>query len=790
MTKKNRIFITIIFTLGALEFFFAILAIFSLSPDPKNAIFLGYSAARWAVAILAIGCGITSLYFARYTYQSGLPNKLETFLSRYLSLLRFASIVLFIVGVLIILVPAGQLGKYAEYFARLRPLLLVVTTLPFQFFTQTIFKVNSEPGAASLKYSLVAVSILSTLAGLIAITRLGLEPDIFYWNVAGVPLTTLQLTLVFLITVLSFQLINKISPSVKISPITIDLCIALLIYIIGVSVWSQTPMLKHFNALQPEPPAFQYFPYSDARTHDLGAISIVDGYGIYYGKYTDKPLYMVFLSILHRAAGNDYNKLSLLHLYAMGLILPSLFWLGKQFHSRPLGIAIALIILIRQRNAILLAHLLAGTNPRVLITEIPTMLGLIVLCIIAFLWIKENWSNKPLWSHALLAGGTLGALSLIRLNPVGLLPVILPISAIALRKTRTHWFRQVLIFMMGFLLVLSPWALTGQDANGSPYLWVKFLDVLNVRYLPEIPSRENNNQVDMPAAIKVASLTDFHPDKAHSEMDTQNFPGFVINHALHNTVTAFLTLPDSISQSDQILKNLTKRPYLDEKITWRGEIQAGQTPFLVLNLFLLALGLGWSWGRWKWAGIFPACIFFGYIITLGFARTSGSRYIVPIDWILFFYYIIGIISILEKFTTVFENIQIETSSFESRTRARPIPLIFAVATILALAALVPIAQMPILTQNLPSCENKINNPAYPQLSLLKGKALYPYWNEKTFSFIFLTCDQTIEITIKDFNISLQNEQEIIIGFSKTAINQPEAIFLEDESRLRQVWAGK
>jgi hypothetical protein len=31
-------------------------------------------------------------------------------------------------------------------------------------------------------------------------------------------------------------------------------------------------------------------------------------------------------------------------------------------------------------------------------------------------------------------GGILGALSLLRLNPIGLLPVLMPISALALRK--------------------------------------------------------------------------------------------------------------------------------------------------------------------------------------------------------------------------------------------------------------------------------------------------------------------------------------------------------------------
>jgi len=273
-------------------------------------------------------------------------------------------------------------------------------------------------------------------------------------------------------------------------------------------------------------------------------------------------------------------------------------------------------------------------------------------------------------------------------------------------------------------------------------------------------------------------------------VDTHSFPGFIISHALHNAVAAFLALPDSLSQNDQMLKSLIQRPYLDETVTWRGELQAGQIPFLAVNLSLLALGLGWSWNRWKWAGIFPALIFIGYIIVLGFARTSGSRYIVPVDWILFFYYTIGIIVLLEKFTNVFENIPTGIPLFESNGRASPILPVFAVLIVLLIGALIPIAQIPIITQNLPACENQINDPAHPQLSLLKGKALYPYLDKKTFSFVFLTCSQTIEITIKDLDTPLQNDQEIIIGFSKAEPHKPEAIFLKDSSSIRLIWLSE
>src|SRR4026207_1518854 len=153
MIKRDHAFITIFLTLGALEFFIAASLIFSLEPDPTNAIFLGYSAARWAVALIAIGCSITSLYLARRIHQSGLPNRMETILTRHFSSWRSASIALFLVGIIVLLSPPSHLGEYAEYFVRVRPLLIVITTLPFQFFVPTIFKVDFQPETDIVKPS-------------------------------------------------------------------------------------------------------------------------------------------------------------------------------------------------------------------------------------------------------------------------------------------------------------------------------------------------------------------------------------------------------------------------------------------------------------------------------------------------------------------------------------------------------------------------------------------------------------------------------------------------------------
>ena len=361
--------------------------------------------------------------------------------------------------------------------------------------------------------------------------------------------------------------------------------------------------------------------------------------------------------------------------------------------------------------------------------------------------------------------------------------------AIALRKTGIQWFRQLIIFLLGFLIVFTPWLVTGRDANGSPYLWVKILDVIKIRYTPGFPSGELNNSPKTAVLSKVSLISKDSPNNTHAYQDPDQFPYFVINHALHNVVASFLILPDSFSQTDQELNNLLKRPYLDEnqRLTWQGEISARQIPFLAINLVLLAFGFGWSWSRWKWSGLLPAWFYTGYIISLGLARNSGSRYIVPIDWILFLYYLIGIFAVLEMFTTVFENSQNGTPFLAIHETNKNIFPVFAIVAVFSLSVLVPIAQIPIVTQSIPSCENQIINPAYQNINLLEGKVFYPYFASNKYSFLFLTCNQFTEFTLNGFDIPLESGQKLIIEFSKKEPNQPEKIFFEENSEFLQVW---
>jgi hypothetical protein len=68
--------------------------------------------------------------------------------------------------------------------------------------------------------------------------------------------------------------------------------------------------------------------------------------------------------------------------------------------------------------------------------------------------------------------------------------------------------------------------------------------------------------------------------------------------------------------------------------------------FLAANLIILSIGIGAAWKRVRFAALVPLMVFLFYNLANAFARTSGGRYIVPVDWVIYFYYAIGLIEVI------------------------------------------------------------------------------------------------------------------------------------------------
>ena len=231
-------------------------------------------------------------------------------------------------------------------------------------------------------------------------------------------------------------------------------------------------------------------------------------------------------------------------------------------------------------------------------------------------------------------------------------------------------YGQLLLFCAGFIVVFSPWLVTGVDEAGVPWLWVKFKFVIGQRFQSmELSSPRAAMPVpadpasSLPWIPPVASLTHHWAAPSWSALNTglqdgvQVIPSepsqaapvmpFVprtLSHALHNMAAALLSLPDMF-----VLDNLhqlsQKDPWGDH--TWQGNLTPAQHVAAVVNLVLLAIGLAWSWQRFRLAGLVPAIVFLGYDLSLAVAATSGGRYVVPINWVAYFYYVLGWIAIIE-----------------------------------------------------------------------------------------------------------------------------------------------
>jgi hypothetical protein len=116
---------------------------------------------------------------------------------------------------------------------------------------------------------------------------------------------------------------------------------------------------------------------------------------------------------------------------------------------------------------------------------------------------------------------------------------------------------------------------------------------------------------------------------------------FAPKHFLHNTMMSILVLPTSPVFDD--FRHTVKGDNNIWRANWQGNFTPSALLFLILNIFFIVLGIGAAWKYQGLPGLVPLAIFVIYNLANAFARTSGGRYIVPADWIIPLYFMIGLL---------------------------------------------------------------------------------------------------------------------------------------------------
>ncbi|HET9907433.1 MAG TPA: hypothetical protein VFQ23_12345, partial [Anaerolineales bacterium] len=284
---------------------------------------------------------------------------------------------------------------------------------------------------------------------------------------------------------------------------------------------------------------------------------------------------------------------------------------------------------------------------KMMLTDFPAAIGMALVVLLVCEWLK-NPQQK--WYYALWIGGVIGLAIMLRTNTLLILLLIPLFSIFSFAQNWRMWFASSFLLILAVFAITLPWELRNQSLGGQMYssFVTKFQSVIDLRYQSPLLPESSVPQPDVLSSVllrQTTVLVDIYKDiELIREPSCNTVVCFVSNHFFHNILTSVLVLPTSPVLDD--LRHTVKESYPYWRPDWDGSFTIGSLLFFVLNIFFIGLGITVAWKQHRLTGLVPLAIFVFYNLSNGFARTSGGRYIVPIDWIVTIYFLIGVFHVI------------------------------------------------------------------------------------------------------------------------------------------------
>jgi hypothetical protein len=662
-------------------------ALFLIPSDPGNGIFLGISFQRLVMLGGAILAGIFSAVVAVKAYRdTAWSKRVWLFLFErevYAKGIRWGTVIALFLGLTAFATPLYRFGDFQDYFTRVSPLIAWVTftsSLTFVVAWVEKYGLHWQNFLSTLhaQREILGIALISAIAFaliwiLVAKTGMGLWVSDGYWYGAGVPILVLQILIAFAIGI--GVLFLERSSLKAYFPTWLDFFVFFLLWGITAFFWSREPLRSSFFAPGPYLPDNAYHPYSDAATFDIGSQFALIGQGINNGIFFDRALYMAFLVFLHAFAGQDYVQVVALQAAIYAIFPAILYLLGKSIYNRSFGVILAILATLRGINGIAAGSMINLANQKQMLTDFPTVIFVAWFALLIVRWLKSPTKN---YHYALWAGGVVGLAIMLRTNTLFLMLFALLLAAVVYRNQK---LRGILV---GFLLVLTmfastfAWGMYNDKSIFDVYIYRIGL-VIKARYPQStIPTSQGNDPTLIGfasrdqgsiAATSFNMVSTFHkktgiaspiqqvsapPSLIKAGIEKAKdppIPVFLTIHFLHNIIASIFILPTDFEFHD--LRHTLKYGASYWQSYWDGNLTFGAGFFLILNLLLIALGIGSVWKSARLSGLVPLGIFLFYNLTNALARTSGGRYVVPIDWIVLFYFSLGLFQVMLWSITLF-----------------------------------------------------------------------------------------------------------------------------------------
>jgi hypothetical protein len=622
--------------------------------EPGNAVFLGYSLRRLAL-LLPMSLPLIGGAIIRFN-----AKRKAVWLTHLLSSQKLpgtASLLVMVGAVLAVGVWSFLfLFFFLEFFPdlgafyRLIPWLASLFLLGLEsilFVPIFIYpnKSNINPGKRKfpIKVFLIAFFVLLTIFILIEITGLGKNPERFSIITLGAPLLEGQiwyitgLLAMFIVTAYAWQSIphNDHPALVKRS----DLIIATILWLAAVTLWMSLPLPSHnYFAPEVQPPNFEKYPFSDAEQYDLESMNVY--YGAIDGSVVSKPMYVSLLTILHAIGGLSYANIILLQTLIVGLFPPVLYLIGRELHSRLGGIAIAFFAIFREVSSIQFTSIGNVANTKLLLSDMPAALLAAILALIIIRWFKLE--EKRISGHEFLIGGLIGIFALVRIQTILLIPAAILLVFFRYFPKIKVVLISATILLLASSLVLTPVLLRNHSITGVYWLDNPSSSAPLSRILTEgLESFEDEELLTTGDEVVNQNI------RIYKDLLFNNFGFFVkfiLDHFARNLLSSFLIMPVRLGNNIQFLDFLKFSSYFWGEVYSTSNLK--NIAVILLNLLLICIGFSKAYSSNPKGSLLLVGFFLYYNLTSSIARLSGWRFILPVDWIVYVFFAIGIVETL------------------------------------------------------------------------------------------------------------------------------------------------
>lgn len=618
---------------GIVAFFW----IFLIPTDGDNKVFLGFTSAR----LLLLGTALVlTLFSVILFFNERLFKQAWLRDAQFIGMLQD---VLFIIALFVcIFAPASifvlrslsEGPQYKAYAERLMPLSAWFTLAGMEFIFY-IMCMRYEQGTELIRRLdtvfwqrvVVVFGVLLPLIGIVAITGIGITPD-YNMGSPAIPLWEWQVLLICLVLTWSAFFPKKVLEGW-------DRWAVLIVYLFTVVIWMNQPINPAYTATPPRAPNFEIYPFSDPQIYSQYAESALVGNGFLYPDVPSRAFYVAFLTWANWFGKQDYELIVVWQTLALAWFPVSLYLIGRELGGRVVGLGLAAMPIFRDINSNIAVPFASNvTYSKLLLSELPLalFLGLCVLCIIR--WIKYNQNSISL---PILAGGLLGVASLIRTQSVVLIAVIAIITLLMMHNKK-QWLIGIFIFSVALAFTVFPWLVRNYVATGGLVLDNPTSQVMTM-------ARRWNGSWGNETLPHLPDETDAQYSSRMTEVALEAFrrdPQYILhtaaNHFVNSEIASLMVLPLR-SEFNSFSEFVTP-----QSAFWSTTLKPQNLLLFALYLSLFGVGMAAAIRRLSWLGLFPLSLGVSYNLWTALFFSSGERFIVPLDWTIYFYQVIGFVT--------------------------------------------------------------------------------------------------------------------------------------------------